>query len=67
MRPETKKGMFANGKSSKSGIINLLESTKATSKLIKLLGGAQANERPEGILFPINAWEAYDGITRNER
>lgn len=33
MRPETKKGMFANGKSSNPGIINLLESTKATSKL----------------------------------
>jgi hypothetical protein len=33
MKPETKKGMFANGKSSQPGVINLIESTKVGSKL----------------------------------
>jgi len=66
MRPETKKGLFANGKSSKPGIISLLQSTKATSKISKLLSGAQANERPEGLFFSIELRKpSNEGVTRS--
>ena len=34
MKPETKKGMFANGKSSTPGVVDLLESAKVGSKAL---------------------------------
>jgi hypothetical protein len=67
MKPETKKGMFANGKSSVPGVINLIESTKAGSKLVSPRKRIQLNGRSKSIFIPINAGKTYDGITRNKR
>jgi hypothetical protein len=64
MKPETKKGMFANGKSSQPGVINLIESTKAGSKLVSPRKRIQLNGRSKSIFIPINAGKTYDGITR---
>jgi hypothetical protein len=58
MKPENKKGMFANGKSSDPTVISLLENTKAkansTSKLHRplLLRGEKADTQIREYLHP---------------
>jgi hypothetical protein len=65
MKPETKKGMFANGKSSNPGVINLLESTKTNSKLVLSHTTVKLNSRSKGVFISIDLREkAHDGITR---